>query len=168
MDGYNVDGYGDSNGNGDGDRTRDFFSQPNPFSPAGGCENINDVAYPFLGSSSVNAPRAGMVALDLNSHGQEWPGMTGYEDLLRSDPQGGGTGGGMGPPPIRVRSDSRTLGLRAARNGGGGGATAARALSSSSSGGRGPPSPPVTVGMRASPGSTSSAPAGSRSRGGHQ
>ena len=115
MDGYNVDGYGDGNGNGDGygdgDRTRDFFSQPNSFSPTGSYENINDAAYPFSGSSSVNAPQAGMAALDLNSHGQEWPGMAGYEDLLRSSPQGGGTGDGMGPPPIRVARGSRTLGL---------------------------------------------------------
>ena len=86
MDGYNVDGYGDSNGNDDADRTRDFFSQPNPFSPGGGYENINDAAYPLSGSRSVNAPEAGMAALDLNSHGQEWPGMAGYEDLLRSGP----------------------------------------------------------------------------------
>ena len=165
MDGYNVDGYG--NGNGDGDRTRDFFSQPNPFSPTGGYENINDAAYPFLGSSSVNAPQAGMAALNLNSYGQEWPGMAGYECLLRSGPQGGGIDSSMGPLPVRVRSSSRTLGLRAVRSGGGG-ATAARALSSSSGGGRGPPLPPVTAGMRASPRSASGAPAGSRSRGGRR
>ena len=46
MEGYNVDGYEDVNGNGDGygdgDRTRYFFSQPNPFSPIGGYENFND------------------------------------------------------------------------------------------------------------------------------
>ena len=104
MDGYNVDGYGDGNGNGDGygdgDRTRDFFSQPNPFSPGGGYENINDATYPLSGSRSVNAPEAGMAALDLNSHGQEWPGITGYEGLLRSGPQGGGIGDSMGPLPF--------------------------------------------------------------------
>ena len=109
-----------------------------------------------------------MAALDLNSHGQEWPGMAGYEGLFRLGPQGGGTDGCMGPPPIRVCSGSRTLGLRAARSGGGGGATTARALSSSSSGGRGPSLPPMTAGMRASPGSASGAPAGSRSRGGRR
>ena len=46
MDGFNGDGYGnsdgDSYGNGDGDsygngdRTRDFLSQPDPYSPNGG------------------------------------------------------------------------------------------------------------------------------------
>ena len=172
MDGYNVDGYGDINGNGDGysngDRTRDFFSQPNIFSPADGYENFNDAAYPFPGSSSVNAPRAGMAALDLNSHGQEWLEMAGYEDLLRSGPQGGGTSGGMGPPPVRVRSGSRTRGLCAARSGGGGGATAAHTLSSSSGGGRGPQLPPMTAGMRALSGSASGAPAESRSHGGRR
>ena len=90
MEGYNVDGYEDVNGNGDGygdgDRTRYFFSQPNPFSPIGGYENFNDTAYPFPGSSNLNGPWAGMAVLDLNSHGQEWPRMAGYEDLLRSGP----------------------------------------------------------------------------------
>ena len=134
MDGYNVDD-NDNNGNGDGDRTRDFFSQPNPFPPAGGYKNFNDTAYPFPGSSSVNAPRAGMAALDLNSHGQEWPGMAGYECLLRSGPQGGGIDNSMGPPPICVHSGSRTLGLRVARSSDGGGTMACRAMSSSSGGG---------------------------------
>ena len=55
-----------------------------------------------------------------------------------------------------------------AHSGGGGGATAARALSSSSGGGRGPPLPPVTADVRASRGSASGAPAGSRSRGGRR
>ena len=109
-----------------------------------------------------------MVALDLNSHGQEWPGMAGYEDLLRSGPQGGGTNGGMGPSPVRVRSGSCTLGLCAARSGGGGGATAARTLSSSSDDGCGPPLPPVTTSMRSSPGSASGVPTGSRSHSGRR
>ena len=94
--------------------------------------------------------------------------MAGYEGLLRSGPQGGGIGGSMGPPPVRVRSGSRTIGLRVAHSGGGGGATAARALSSSSGGGRGPPLPPVTTDVRASRGSAFGAPAGSRSRGGRR
>ena len=166
MYGYNVDGYSDGNGNGDGDRTRDFFSQPNPFSPTGGYENINDATYPFPGSSSVNAPRVGMGTFDLNSHGEEWPRMAGYEDLLHSGLEGGGTSGGMGPPPIRVRSGSHNLGLRTACSSSGGGATAARALSSSSGGGCGPPLPPVTDGVRGSCGSASGMPARSRSRGG--
>jgi len=68
MDGYNVDD-NDNNGNGDGDCTRDFFSQPNPFPLADGYENFNDAAYPFPASYNANAPRAGMAALDLNSHG---------------------------------------------------------------------------------------------------
>ena len=155
-------------GYGDGDRTRDFFSQPNSFSPTGGYENINDAAYPFSGSSSVNAPWAAMAALDLNSHGQEWPGMAGYEGLLRSGLQGGGLGGSMGPPSVCIRSGSHTLGLRVVRSGGGGGGTTARALSSSSGGGRGPPLPPMTIGMCASHGSASSAPIESKSRGGHR
>jgi hypothetical protein len=74
----------------------------------------------------------------------------------------------MGPPPVRVRSGSRTLGLRAACSGGEGGATAARALSSSSAGGRGPPLPPATAGVHGSRGSTSGVPAGSRSYGGRR
>ena len=148
MDSYNIDGYGDNNENGDGDRTRDFFSQPNPFSHAGGYKNFNDTAHPFPGSSNVNAPRAGMAALDLNSHGQEWPRMAGYEGLLRSSPQGGGTDDSMGPPPVHVRSGSRIHGLRAAHIGGGGGAMAARTVSSSSGGGRGPHVPPVTADVR--------------------
>ena len=109
-----------------------------------------------------------MMALDLNSQGEGWPRMAGYEGLLRSGPQGGGIGGSMGPPPVRVSSGSHTLGLRAARSGGGGGATAARALSSSSGGGRGPPLPPMNAGVRGMRGSTSSVPAGSRSLGGHR
>ena len=129
---------------------------------------FSDVAYPFLGSSGLNAPRMGMAALDLNSHGEGWPGMAGYEGLLCSGPQDGGIGDSMGLPPVRVCNGSQTLGLRVARSGGGGGATAARALSSSSGGGRGPPLPPVTAGMRASPGSASSAPVGSRSHGGRR
>ena len=92
--------------------------------------------------------------------------MEGYEGLLRSGRKGGGISGRMGPPPIHVRSDSRTLGLRVARNGGGGGATAARALLSSSDGGHDPPLPLVTVGVRGSRGSASGMPAGSKSRDG--
>ena len=63
MDGYN------------GDRTRDFLSQPDPYSPAGGYEIFPDAANPFPGSSSVYAPRLGMEQLDLNSQGEGWPGM---------------------------------------------------------------------------------------------
>ena len=95
-----------------GDHTRDFLSQPDLYSPADGYDIFSDVAYPFPGSSGVNAPRMGMAALDLNSHGEGWPRMAGYEGLLRSGPQGGGIGGSMGPPPVRVRNGSRTLGLR--------------------------------------------------------
>ena len=82
MDSYNGDGYGD--GYGDGDRTRDFLSQPDSYSLAGGFDMFSDVAYPFPGSSGLNAPRKGMAALDLNSHGEGWPEMAGYEGLLRS------------------------------------------------------------------------------------
>ena len=91
-----------------------------------------------------------------------------YECFLCSGPQGGGIGSSMGPPPVRVRNSSRTLGLRAVRSGGGGGATTAHAMLSSSGGGRGPPLPPVTAGMRASPGSASDAPTRSRNRGGRR
>ena len=164
MDGFN----GNGDGYGNGDRTRDFFSQPNLFSPAGGYENFNDAAYPFPGSSSVNAPRVGMATLDLNSHGEEWPGMAGYEGLLRSGPQGGGIGGSMGPPPVRVRSGSRTLGLRAARSGDGGGAMAARVVSSSAGDGRGPSLPLVTAGVRGSRGSASDVIVGSKGYGGRR
>jgi hypothetical protein len=45
-------------------------------------------------------PRMGMAALDLNSHGEGWPGMAGYEGLLRSVPQDGGIGDSMGPLPF--------------------------------------------------------------------
>jgi hypothetical protein len=83
--------------------------------------------------------------------------MAGYQGLLRSDAQDGdgGIDSSMGPPPIRVRSGSCTLGLRVARSGGGGGAMAGHAVSSSSGGGRGPPLPPVTTGVHAMRGSTS-------------
>ena len=97
MDSYNIDGYGDSNGNGDGDRTRDFFSQPNLFSLSYNYKNFNDAAYPFLGSSGVNAPRMSMEALDLNSLDKGWPRMAGYQGLLRSGMQDRGIGSSMGP-----------------------------------------------------------------------
>ena len=94
MDGFDGDGYNN------GDRTKDFLSQPDPYSPASGYDIFNDAAYLFSGSSSVNAPRVGMAVLDLNSHGKGWPGMPGYDGLLRSGPQGGGIGGSMGPLPF--------------------------------------------------------------------
>ena len=94
MDGYNGNGYGN------GDRTRDFLSQPDPYPPVGGHDTFSDAAYPFPGSSSVNAPWMGMAALDLKSHGKGWPGMTGYEGLLCSGLQDGGIGGSMGPLPF--------------------------------------------------------------------
>ena len=44
-----MDGYGDGD-------TSDFFSQPNPYSPASGYNMYSDMADPFLGSSGVHAP----------------------------------------------------------------------------------------------------------------
>ena len=123
---------------------------------------------PLSGLEHRQCSPDGMAALDLNSHGEGWPRMAGYEGHLLSGPLGGGIDGSMGPPPVRVHSGSRTLDLRTVRTSVGGGATAARALSSSSSGGRGPPLPPMTAGVRASRGSTSGAPAKSRSRGGRR
>ena len=72
MDDYNGDDYGD------GDRTRDFLLQPDPYSLVGGYDIFSDTAYPFPGLSGINAPRMGMAALDLNSHGEGWPEMAGY------------------------------------------------------------------------------------------
>ena len=163
-----MDGYGNGDGYGNDDRTRDFLSQPDPYSPAGGYDIFNDAAHPFPGSSNVNAPWMGMTVLDLNSHGEGWPRMPSYEGLLRSGPQGGGIGGPLAPRPIRVRNGSRTLGLRAARSGGGGGAMAGRVVSSSSDGGRGPPLPPVNADVHGMRGSISSVPTGSRSSGGRR
>ena len=103
MDGYNVDSYGNANGNGDGygngDRTRDFMSQPYPYSPRW-LRHLLRRGISLSGLEQRQCPQMGMAALDLNSHGEGWPGMVGYEGLLRSGPQDGGMCGSMALPVV--------------------------------------------------------------------
>ncbi|CAD6336048.1 unnamed protein product [Miscanthus lutarioriparius] len=91
MDGYN---YSDS------DRTRDFLSQLDPYSSTGSYDIFSDAAYPFPSSSTVSAPQMGMATLDLNSQGEGWPGMVGYQGLLCYGAQDGGIGSSMCPLPF--------------------------------------------------------------------
>jgi len=58
-----MDGYGD-------DSTRDFFSQPDPCSPADGFDMFSDEVRTCPGSGSVHGPRMGIEALDLNSQAE--------------------------------------------------------------------------------------------------
>ncbi|KAL5221223.1 hypothetical protein ABZP36_025936 [Zizania latifolia] len=85
-----MEGHGD-------DGLRDLFSQPDPvFSAAG---------YDFFSQAeSFQTPRAGMQALDLNSQVEDFPNLTSYSEMLRGDGLARGHA-------------SRTLGLRAPRNG---------------------------------------------------
>jgi hypothetical protein len=158
MDGYNDDNY---------DRTRDFLSQPDLFAPASGYDIFSNMAYPFLGSSAVSAPQVGIAALDLNSQGEGWPGMAGYQASFAPTCKTEASAI-MWPPPFRIYSGIHTLDLRAAHNGGRGGAMVGRAILSPSDGGRCPPLPPVTADVRGSCGSTSGVPTRSRSRDGRR
>jgi hypothetical protein len=130
MDGYkddgnNVGGYSNDGGLGADNvfrlrfPTRNFLSQPPTFSLDGGYNAYTTSAYAMSGSSGQNPSRLDIGGLDLNSSGERWSGMQGYQDLLRT----GGVQGSHGPPPVRVppRSENRTLGLRGACSGRGGG-----------------------------------------------
>lgn len=74
-DGYgNDDIYGNDDGYGEGERTEDFFSQSNSYSPTGNYSFCPDVVNPFLGLSSFTVPRMRIAALDLNAS-EQWPRM---------------------------------------------------------------------------------------------
>jgi hypothetical protein len=99
MDGY--DGYGDGDAYGNGGRTRDFFSQADAPSAAGDFNIFSDSAAVFPTPSTVSAQRQGLSALALNSGADSWPGLEGYESLLRSGQEERGVDGGMNTPPVR-------------------------------------------------------------------
>jgi hypothetical protein len=128
ADGSNAGGYADDDGLGAdnvfGSRfpTRDFLSQPPAFSLDAGYNTYTGGGYGMPASSSQNPSRLDFGGLDLNSGGDGWSDMQGYQELLRT----GGVEGSHGPPPVRVppRSANRTLGFRGARNGQGGGGSA--------------------------------------------
>lgn len=106
-----------------------------------------------------------MAALDLNSQGEDWRPLGGFQGLLCSGAPGGDIDGSTGSPPVRARNASRTLDLRGPRSSGGGGATTGRATSSVSGGGQGAGLPPVPARVCGVRGSTSGVPEGSRTRG---
>ncbi|RLN28417.1 hypothetical protein C2845_PM05G22340 [Panicum miliaceum] len=171
--GDNEDGFGNGDGYGHGEegRTRDFFSQSGPFSSSGSYDIYDEAPYGTAGSSSFNASRAGMAALDLNSSGQGWPSLAEYEGILRSGSQDGVVGGGSeGHNPVRGRSGSRTLGLRTGRTGGGrnGHGRGVAAVGASASGGGRVTRPLSKAGVRNSRGSASGVSSGFRSVGAHR
>ncbi|KAL5206924.1 hypothetical protein ABZP36_035133 [Zizania latifolia] len=86
-----MEGHGD-------DGLRDLFSQPDPVFPATGYDF-------FSQAESSQAPRAGMQTPDLNLQVKDFPNLTSYSEMLRGDGLARGCA-------------SRTLGLRAPRNGG--------------------------------------------------
>ncbi|CAD6214534.1 unnamed protein product [Miscanthus lutarioriparius] len=151
MDGF--EGNGGGYGNDDG--TRDFFSQPEHSSAF---NLYSDPPAQFPSSSSINAQRAGLSSLDLNSNGEAWPGMGRYENLLRYGQDEADGEGGFSPSPVRVCASGRTLGVWTARSGGGGGGMAGHAGLNSGAP-RAPRPPPLSgSGTR---GSSSTAPSGS-------
>jgi hypothetical protein len=94
-----TDGYGNEDGYGEGEHTRDYPSQPNAYSPVGGYEFFPDATHSFFGASNVSVPRMGMATLDLNS-GEVWPRMQAYEGILHSDAQDRGISSSKDPLPF--------------------------------------------------------------------
>ena len=86
MDGNNIDGYDDGNGNGDGNRTRDFFSHLICFPPPAATRTSMTRHIPFWARAASMLPGRAWrrsTSTPMAKSGQEWWAMRASFALAR-------------------------------------------------------------------------------------